>query len=188
MKLVVFLLRSSLGTVCLAVLAGIVAGVSNTGLLIVINSALSKSDTPQTTLIWAFALLCLAMLVSRAASWIFLVQLAHRVTFKLRLELSARILAAPLQHLEKLGAPRLLATLTDDVAMIASALIATPMLAVHIVVVITCLAYLGWLSLTALLGVFGFLIVAVLCYQIPLRRALTYLGAGREELDALLKH
>lgn len=188
MKLVVFLLRSSLGTVCLAVLAGIVAGVSNTGLLVIINSALSKSDTPQTTLIWAFALLCLAMLVSRAASWIFLVQLAHRVTFKLRLELSARILAAPLQHLEKLGAPRLLATLTDDVAMIASALIATPMLAVHIVVVITCLAYLGWLSSTALLGVFGFLIVAVLCYQIPLRRALTYLGAGREELDALLKH
>ena len=84
MKLVVFLLRSSLGTVCLAVLAGIVAGVSNTGLLVIINSALSKSDTPQTTLIWAFALLCLAMLVSRAASWIFLVQLAHRVTFKLR--------------------------------------------------------------------------------------------------------
>jgi putative ATP-binding cassette transporter len=188
MKLVVFLLRSSLGTVCLAVLAGIVAGVSNTGLLIIINSALSESAIPQTTLIWAFALLCLAMLVSRAASWIFLVQLAHRVTFKLRLELSARILAAPLQHLEKLGAPRLLATLTDDVAMIASALIATPMLAVHIVVVITCLAYLGWLSSTALLGVFGFLIVAVLCYQLPLRRALTYLGAGREELDALLKH
>ena len=188
MKLVAFLLRSSLGTVCLAVLAGIVAGVSNTGLLVIINSALSKSATPQNTLIWAFAALCLAMLVSRAASWIFLVQLAHRVTFKLRLELSARILAAPLQHLEKLGAPRLLATLTDDVAMIASALIATPMLAVHVVVVITCLAYLGWLSLTALIGVFGFLTVGVLCYQIPLRRALSYLGAGREELDALLKH
>ncbi len=188
MKLVAFLLRSSLGTVCLAVLAGIVAGVSNTGLLIIINSTLSQSGTPQNTLVWSFALLCLAMLVSRAASWIFLVQLAHRVTFKLRLELSARILAAPLQHLEKLGAPRLLATLTDDVAMIASALIATPMLAVHIVVVITCLAYLGWLSLPALLGVFGFLIVGVLCYQIPLRRALVYLGAGREELDALLKH
>ena len=188
MKLVAFLLRSSLGTVSLAVLAGVVAGVSNTGLLIVINSALSKSDVPQNTLIFTFVLLCLAMLVSRAASWIFLVQLAHRVTFKLRLELSSRILTAPLQHLEKLGAPRLLATLTDDVSVIASALIATPMLAVHIVVVITCLAYLGWLSLPALLGVFGFLIVGVLCYQIPLRRALSYLGAGREELDALLKH
>ncbi len=188
MKLVAFLLRSSLGTVSLAVLAGIIAGASNTGLLIIINSTLGKSDIPQNTLVWSFALLCLAMLVSRTASWIFLVQLAHRVTFKLRLELSARILDAPLQHLEKLGAPRLLATLTDDVSVIASALIATPMLAVHIVVVITCLAYLGWLSLPALLGVFVFLIFGVLCYQIPLRRALSYLGAGREELDALLKH
>jgi putative ATP-binding cassette transporter len=188
MKLVAFLLRSSPGTVSLAVLAGIVAGASNTGLLIIINSALSKSATPQNTLVWSFAVLCLAMLVSRAASWIFLVQLAHRVTFKLRLQLSAQILAAPLQHLEKLGAPRLLATLTDDVSVIASALIATPMLAVHVVVIITCLAYLGWLSLPTLLGVFGFLIVGVLCYQIPLRRALNHLTAGRAELDALLNH
>ena len=84
MKLVAFLLRSSLGTVSFAVLAGIVAGVSNTGLLIVINSVLSESGIPRDTLIWSFALLCMAMLVSRAASWIFLVQLAHRVTFKLR--------------------------------------------------------------------------------------------------------
>ena len=188
MKLVVFLLRSSLGTVSLAVLSGIVAGVSNTGLLIIINSALSKSGLSQKTLVWSFALLCLAMFVSRAASWIFLVQLAHRVTFKLRLELSARILAAPLQQLEKLGAPRLLATLTDDVAVIVSALTATPMLVVHIVVVVTCLAYLGWLSLPALLGVFGFLLFGVLCYQLPLRRALNYLGASRHELDALFKH
>jgi len=188
MKLVGFLLRSSLGIVSLAVLSGIVAGVSNTGLLIVINSVLSKSNVPQDTLILSFALLCLAMLVSRAASWIFLVQLAHRVTFKLRLELSARILAAPLHHLEKLGAPRLLATLTDDVSVITGALVTTPMLGVHVVVVVTCLGYLGWLSWPALLGVFGFLGVGVLCYQIPLRRALSYLGASRRELDALLKH
>lgn len=188
MKLVVFLLRSSLGTVSLAVLAGIVAGASNTGLLIVVNSVLSNASTPRDMLIWSFALLCVAMFVSRAASWIFLVQLAHRVTFKLRLELSARILAAPLQHLEKLGAPRLLATLTDDVSVIAGALSATPMLIVHIVVVITCLAYLGWLSLPALLGVFGFLLFGVLCYQLPLRRALNYLGASRHELDTLFKH
>ncbi|HEX5886621.1 MAG TPA: cyclic peptide export ABC transporter [Pyrinomonadaceae bacterium] len=188
MKLVALLLRSSLRTVSLAVLAGIVAGVSNTGLLIIINSVLSNSDTPRDRLIWGFALLCLLMLVSRAASWIFLVQLAHGVTFKLRRELSARILAAPLQQLEKLGAPRLLATLTDDVSAIAGALAATPMLVVHIVVVVTCLGYLGWLSLPALLGVFAFLLVGVLCYQLPLRRALSYLGASRHELDALLKN
>ena len=188
MKLVSLLLRSSPGTVGMAVVSGILAGVANTGLLIVINSALSKSDTPKKTLVWIFALLCLAMLVSRAASWIFLVQLAHRVTFKLRLELSARILAAPLQHLEKLGAPRLLATLTDDVSVIAGALTTAPMLGVHIVVVITCLGYLAWLSVPALLGVLGFLLVGVLCYQLPLRRAFRYLTAGRRELDALFKH
>lgn len=188
MKLVALLLRSSLGTVSLAVLSGIVAGVSNTGLLVIINSVLSDANSRREALAWSFALLCVAMLVSRAASWIFLVQLAHRVTFKLRLELSARILAAPLQHLEKLGAPQLLATLTDDVAVIASALTATPMLIVHLVVIASCLGYLGWLSLPALLGVIGFLALGVLCYQLPLRRALIYLTAGRRELDALFRH
>ena len=188
MKLVALLVRSALGTVSLAVLAGIVAGVSNTGLLIIINSVLSQPNAPRNALVWSFALLCLAMLISRAASWIFLVRLAHGVTFKLRLELSARILAAPLQHLEKLGAPRLLATLTDDVSVIAAALATAPMLGVHIVVVVTCLVYLGWLSPLALLGVFAFLLFGVLCYQIPLRRALSHLGASRRELDALLKN
>src|SRR5687767_1200372 len=188
MKLVAFLLRSSLATVSLAVISGIIAGVSNTGLLIVINSVLSKSNVIVETLIWSFVLLCIAMLVSRADSWIFLVQLAHRVTYKLRLELSARILSAPLPQLERLGAPRLLATLTDDVSVIAGALATTPMLVVHVVVIITCLGYLGWLSWPALLGVFAFLGIGVLCYQIPLRRALSYLGASRHELDNLLKH
>jgi putative ATP-binding cassette transporter len=42
--------------------------------------------------------------------------------------------------------------------------------------------------LTALLGVFGFLIFGVLCYQLPLGRALNYLGASRRDLDALFKH
>lgn len=188
MKLVALLVRSSPGTVSLAMLCGIVAGISNTGLLIIINSALSAAEASREALIWSFALLCAAMLVSRAASWIFMVQLAHGVTFKLRLELSARILAAPLQHLEKLGPPRLLATLTDDVSVIAGALAATPMVGVHIVVVVTCLGYLGWLSPTALLGVFAFLLGGVLCYQLPLRRALSYLAAGRRELDALFKN
>lgn len=188
MKLVAFLLRSSPGTVSLAVLSGVVAGISNTGLLIIINSVLSQVGTPRNTLAWSFALLCLAMLFSRGASWIFLIRLAHRVTFKLRLDLSARILAAPLHHLEKLGAARLLATLTDDVAVIANALTATPVLCVHVVVVVTCLAYLGWLSWPVLLGVFGFLAFGALCYQLPLRRALRYLSASRHELDTLLKH
>lgn len=188
MKLVAFLLRSSPGTVSLAVLSGVVAGISNTGLLIIISSVLNHTGTPRNALAWGFALLCLAMLVSRGASWIFLIRLAHRVTFKLRLDLSARILAAPLHQLEKLGAPRLLATLTDDVAVIANALTAAPILCVHVVVVVTCLAYLGWLSWPVLLGVFGFLAFGAVCYQLPLRRALRYLGASRRELDSLLKH
>lgn len=188
MKLVAFLLRSSPGTVSLAVLSGVVAGVSNTGLLIIINSVLSQTGASRNALAWGFALLCLSMLVSRGASWIFLIRLAHRVTFKLRLDLSARILAAPLHQLEQLGAPRLLATLTDDVSVIANALTAAPVLCVHVVVVVTCLAYLGWLSWPVLLGVFGFLVFGAVCYQLPLRRALLHLGASRRELDSLLKH
>jgi ABC-type siderophore export system fused ATPase/permease subunit len=104
MKLVAFLLRSSPGTASLAVPSGIIAGISNTGLLIIINSVLSRTGLPKNRLAWSFALLCLTTLVSRGASWIFLIWLAQRVTFKLRLDRSARILAHPQAQLRQDGA------------------------------------------------------------------------------------
>jgi putative ATP-binding cassette transporter len=188
MKLITFLLKSSPRTVVVAIVAGLVAGISNTSLLALINTQLSRADALTKHPGWAFVALCSVMLLSRCASFILLAHLSRGAIYELRMRLSRRIIAAPLRQLEELGAPRLLATLTDDVPAISGALTAIPLLCMHTGIVVTCLIYLAWLSSTVFLGVLCMMVFGVLSYYIPFTKALTYLHASRRDWDGLLKH
>jgi putative ATP-binding cassette transporter len=188
MKLILFLLQSSPRVVIIAVIAGLIAGVSNTGLLALINMNLNQTGTPAARSVWGFAMLCGVMLLSRCASSVALVRLARGAIFKLRMQLCRRIIAAPLRHLEELGAPRLLATLTDDVPAISNALTSIPLLCMHFAVIVTCLIYLAWLSWMVFLGVLVFMSFGILTYYLPLKRGLHFLQNGRQGWDILFRH
>lgn len=188
MKLISFLLRVSPKLVLAAILVGLVAGATNTGLLAVINAALNSPGSSSGTLVWGFAGLCLVMLLSRISSAIMLIRLSRWAVYDLRIMLSRRILGAPLRHLEELGASRLLATLTDDVPAVANALVTIPLLCMNFAIVATCLIYLGWLSWQVFLIVVGFMVFGVITYQLPIKRALRYVNITRQEWDALFKH
>jgi putative pyoverdin transport system ATP-binding/permease protein len=188
MNLIKFLLRAAPGMVIVAVLAGIIAGVSNTGLLVLINSALNSAGAERSSLIWAFVGLCAAMLICRGTASVLLIMLARGAVFDLRMKLSRRILAAPLRRLEETGAARLLATLTDDVMSIANALISLPVICMHFAVVLTCLIYLAWLSWPVFLSVLVFMILGVASYQLPITKAMQYINKSRQDWDRLFKH
>lgn len=188
MKLILFLLRSSPGLVTFAVAAGLVAGASNTGLLVLINGALSDPRGAGAQGPWGFVVLCLLMLFGRGASSVLLIRLARGAVYELRMNLSRRFLAAPLRQLEEMGAPRLLAALSDDVPMVANALVSLPLLCMNVAVVATCMAYLCWLSWQVFLGVIGFMSVGVLSYYLPLLKGHRYLVASRQQLDLLFRH
>jgi len=188
MKLIGFLLKSSPRIVVVAVVAAFLAGISNTFLLAAINAELSQAGGLTEHPGWAFVALCGVMLLSRCASFILLAHLARGAIFDLRMRLSRRIIAAPLRQLEQLGAPRLLATLTDDVPAISGALTAIPLLCMHSGIVLTCLIYLAWLSRAVFLGVLCVMVFGVMSYYIPFTRALSYLQASRRDWDVLLKH
>ena len=187
MKLIAFLFRESSYKVVIAVLAGIVAGVCNTGLLALISSALINADS-RVNMLWKFIALCVVMLVCRVTSEVLLARLSMRAIAELRIKLSRKILAAPLRQLEQLGAHRLLATLTEEAPVLVNALTALPLVCMNMAVVITCLVYLGWLSWQLLLWVFGFLVFGLITYQLPLKTAVRYLDRSREQWDALFKH
>ena len=95
---------------------------------------------------------------SRAADYL-LCSLGQGCVFDLRMGLSRRILGAPLRQLEEIGAPRMLATLTEDVAVIINALLYIPLLCINVAIVAGCVVYLGWLSPVMLLLVLGFMLV-----------------------------
>jgi putative ATP-binding cassette transporter len=188
MKLISFLLQYSRRTAILAILAGIFGGACNTALMTIINYTLTSSTEATRSLLWLFVALGLLLPLTRFTSEWLLLRLGQDAMLRLRVQLGRQILAAPLRRLEELGAPRVLATLTDDIPVIANALLIIPVLCIDISVVIGSLVYLGWLSWPVLLAVLGFMAIGIASYQLPIIKAVSYLRSAREQTDALMKH
>jgi putative ATP-binding cassette transporter len=188
MNLLRFLLRESRPTVAGAILVGLLSGIGNTGLMILINSRLAHGHWGGASLAWGFAGLCVVVTSTRALSNLLLLRLGERTVRGLRLQLSRQILAAPLRHLETLGAHRLLATLTGDVPTITNAMILVPEISISASIVVGCLAYLGWLSLPALAVTVVFIAAGAGGYHLAIGRALRHFTAAREQNDELLSH
>jgi putative ATP-binding cassette transporter len=178
----------SWGVVVVIILAGVVSGLCNAGLIALINTGLAKAQATPQSLVLAFAGLCILLPLARFLSNALLIRLAAKSMSDLRLQLSRRILNAPLQTLEGLGKHRLMATLTDDVTTIATTLTTLPLLCMHIAIVVGSFAYLAWLSWPLFLSVIFFVLLAVLAYQLPALKAMHYFRKVREEYDALYKH
>ena len=188
MKLLSFLVKYAPGSVVLAVVFGVISGASNAAMLALFNAVLRGGGISRTTLIWSFVALCVFLPLTRYASEMLLTRLAQDALFSLRMRLCRQILAAPLRHLEELGAHRLLTTLADDVPVITGTLVVFPLLCINISVAIGGLVYLGLLSWVMLLGVLGFMVLGIITYQLPIIRAMRALGRAREEADNLYGH
>jgi cyclic peptide transporter len=188
MKLLQFLLRFSRTTVVFAIVFGIISGASSAGLLAWITTALSTHRPSTNRLVWIFIGLCVLMLVSRYLSDFLLCRLGHDATFDLRIRLSRKILATSLRQLEEIGAPRLLAALTTDVATITNALLFIPLLCINAAKVIGCLVFIGWLSGYVLVLVLGFIVVGAISYRLPIIKGSRLQKLARDETDALYNH
>jgi putative ATP-binding cassette transporter len=187
MKLISFLLRYSRGTLALAISAGILAGISSMGLLAVIGSRI-RGGASAPRLLQAFIALCVVYPLARAASEMLLSALSQKAIIDLRMKLSRQIMAAPLRHLETVGAPRMLAALTEDVNSITNGVFVVPTICINAVTVVGCLAYLGWLSGVVLLLVIALLVAGTLIYRLPMKFATRSLGRARQLSDALFGH
>ena len=188
MKLFLFFIHYSRRIAILAILAGVISGVSSTGMLAVINAALRSNRPPTGKLIWAFIALCLMLPLARFISESLLIRLGQGALLELRMRLCRQILATPLRHLEEFGASRLMSSLTDDVPTITNALLAIPILCINAAVVIAGLIYLGWLSWWVLLLVLCFMAVGITTYQLAVIKAVHFMNAAREHTEALFAH
>jgi putative pyoverdin transport system ATP-binding/permease protein len=104
------------------------------------------------------------------------------------MQLCGQILAAPLRHLESLGAPCLLAALTDDVPAITTALLIFPLICVNTSLILSCFVYIGVLSPVLLLVVLGFLVIGVAGYQLPIIKVQRIFRLARKDADVLHTH
>ncbi|HEX6745674.1 MAG TPA: cyclic peptide export ABC transporter [Longimicrobium sp.] len=167
---------------------GVVGGAASTVLLTLINNMLAHPARNDARAWAAFGALCVLLPVSRFVSQVLLIRLTQATASELRLRLTRKIISAPLRRLETLGAPRMLASLTEDVQTLTLALTNVPMVFLHGTVVVSCLAYMAWLSLRVFGLVLAAVVVGIVSYQLPLVWALRHFRQSRQTWDALFGH
>lgn len=189
MNLIYFLLRSSWGMVAIAIVTGFLSGGSSAGLIALISSAATRSSTsPLTSIAWGFVGLVIVALITSIISQVMLIRLSQNAILQLRMRLGRQILASELSHLEQLGNPRLLATLTEDVQAVANAVYVIPFLCIDLAMVLGCLLYITWLSWLVFLIVVSLIVVGIGSCQWLLNRGGKLLALAREDQDVLFKH
>jgi putative ATP-binding cassette transporter len=188
MKLTYFLLRTFRGGIIVPLIVGLLAGSSSAGLIALINIRLSTPGAFGATLALSYAGLAVVVLITNYLSQYLLARLAQGAAFDLRMRLTSQILAAPLRHLEQLGAHRLMASLTEDIPSIIAALLGLPALCINVATLAIFLVYLGWLSHTMLVGMCVFMALGIGIRQLLVIKASNSLRLAREESSTLLGH
>ena len=145
MKLIRFLISISQARIAAIVAAGLICGGANTYLVTLINGAVSPQPQPGATL-QGFAMTGLLVLVSGVVSQVLLIRLTQDAIYRLRAQMSSGVLSAPLEHLERLGNHRLLATLTEDVRALSQAVTTIPNICVDVATIVGCLGFLAVVS------------------------------------------
>ncbi|BDH57663.1 hypothetical protein MTP03_26020 [Tsukamurella sp. PLM1] len=185
MKLFKFLLSISPAAIAAAVVAGLIAGGANAYLLTLINGLVAPGPMPTVT-VTQFVLTAVVVVVAGVASQLILLHLAQAAVYRLRARLSQRVLAAPLEHIERLGDHRLLATLTEDVRSLSMAVSGIPGLCIDLATIIGALTYLATVSGTLFAVSVAGTLIGIACVETVLRRVRETYRRARELDDALI--
>ncbi|HEY9834813.1 MAG TPA: cyclic peptide export ABC transporter [Stenomitos sp.] len=189
MNLIDFLRRSSWRMMAIAIFTGVLSGGSSAGLIALIGHAMGSGVASASRAIaWGFAGLALVALLTSILARVMLIHLSQNAIFQLQMRLSRQILATELSHLEKLGFPRLLATLTEDVQAISNAVYVIPFLCINVAIVAGSLVYITWLSWKVFLIVVVLSAIALGSCRVLLKRGRRLIALAREEQDQLFNH
>ncbi|MDM0236077.1 cyclic peptide export ABC transporter [Variovorax arabinosiphilus] len=181
------LLRRHALALTLAGLAGVAASAATVALLARINAALHRPAGPLTEMVLAFTGLGLAMLAGRATASALSNRTGQAIIQELRLMLAQRILAAPLDALERYRTHRLVPVLTQDVGMVSGLCLSLPMTVVAASVVVGCVLWLAWLSWQLAVLVLSALALSLALQRWAQERAIVRFEAARSDEDALHK-
>jgi putative pyoverdin transport system ATP-binding/permease protein len=188
MNLLRFLLRNARGMTVFTVLAALLSGACNAGLIALVNAVLNRPKISIAAMAWLFVALGLGKLASNFISQVVLAKFSQNAIANLRRKLAQKILAVPLRHLEELGAPRLMVALTEDVLTLAEALLMIPNFTVNLATLGGGAVYLCWHSWKIALGMFVFILCGALGYRLLITNGFARLRLAREEADKLFGH
>ena len=188
MKIIRLLLQNSGKNFILAAIASLISGASSAGIIAVVNYAISNLPDPPWWLLWIFIGLGIILWIFRFISWVMITRLSQEIIYRLRLDMTRKILDCPLQHLETVGTPKLLAALTGDINAIAGASIQLAVMSVNLAVLVGVFAYLCWLSPLLFFIVSGSMLLGYAIYNSIQKEGFKSFSQGRQVQDVLFKH
>lgn len=188
MELIRFLFARSRRIFVFTVVFGCLSGITNAGMLAVVNASLFRQKGNSSTLLIAFIVLCAIAPLTRVVSELLLARLGQNAIFALRTELARQVLRVPLQKIEQAGAHRILSVLSDDIPILAGMISIVPVLFINLGVVASCFIYMGWLKWQLLLALLGLMALGITTYQLAVRRAAPYFKRARASENDLQKH
>ncbi|MFI7669822.1 ATP-binding cassette domain-containing protein [Nocardia sp. NPDC049526] len=186
MQLIRFLISISWMRIAAVIAAGLICGAANTYLVTLIRGVVSPEPHPHVN-IQSFVLTGLVILVSGVVSQVLLIRLAQEAIYRLRADLSSGIVSAPLEHLERLGMHRLMATLTEDVRSLSQAVTAIPSICIDVATIVGCFVFLLMVSGPLFAVTVAGTLLGIACVELILQRVRNIYREARENEDALLR-
>jgi putative ATP-binding cassette transporter len=172
----------------LSAIAGAAGGVAGIVLIALIQRELAREPSTAGSLAWAFFALCLASASARIIAQVAMVKLGQGAIAELSLRIVRHTLVLPLRAFETLDTSALLAALTEDIALIANAMVGVPHLCINIPIVIACLVYMGWLVPRILFCGVIFAALAIVAFALVSARGMKRLRRARERQAVLVGH
>ena len=186
MQLIKFLLSISRARIIAVFTAGLISGVANTYLLLLIRDVLAPHPHDGSAIV-PFIITGLIALTAGVLSQVLLIRLTQQAVYRLRVQFSSAVMSAPLERLERLGVHRLLATLTEDVRALSQAVTTLPNFVVDVVTIIGCLVVLAVVSGPVFTVTVAGTALSILGVELLLRRVRRIFRESRENEDALLR-
>jgi putative ATP-binding cassette transporter len=174
--------------VIVSAIAGAIAGVAGIALIALIQGELARESNRPVAIVFFFAVLCVVSALARVIGHVSVVRLGQRAVSELSLKIVRHCLELPLRAFESIDNSGLLAVLTEDVILIANALIGVPHLCINIPIVIACLAYIGWLSPVVFLCGILFAVPAIAASVVLSASGVKQLRQARAGQDSLVEH
>ena len=116
------------------------------------------------------------------------VKMAVNVSYDIQVKMIRRVIATPLPQLERIGLPKVVATLTEDLDTAEKFFHVLPLLIINVVIVFSGIAYMAYLSIELLGIVFGFFTLVFLTIFSLLWYTKKDRVAIRESTDVMMSH
>ncbi|MFL9871773.1 cyclic peptide export ABC transporter [Paraburkholderia megapolitana] len=162
------------------VVTGLISGVASIVGVGLITRVLHDQNNRQTLLLIFIALNAIAILCRTAAAAM-PSYACMKIMTRLRVDLCKRILATPLEEIDRRGAPNVLTMLTQDIPQLSQTLLTIPTIIVQAVVLVCSILYLAYLSWIVFISTVTLIAVGVVLYLSFYRKAINFTERVRDE-------